>query len=249
MTDLDAIRAILAPLDITPLFQVPAGDLLRGLGGREPEVAVSGVHVAALTASLGAGRRAPVLELELLDRGMAVRVRSVSPHRFAEALFAGHPDRIEEIHAFEALSAEEELADLRARTAGVLTRAAVRRFHARAAEALELARRDLRKEARALLAAARWCLSGLRLAREGVVTPLLPDLVEWSGEDWLGELSEGSGRRTLAGNPGRVGFYLSETAHLLDRLDAAIDESILPEGPADPGPLNAWAGSLSERWA
>lgn len=244
MTDLDTIRQILAPLDITPLFQVPAGDLLRGLGGREPEVAVSGVHVAALTASLGAGRRAPVLELEMLDLGVAVRLRSVAPHRFAESLFAGHPDRIEEIHASVAFSGEEELADLRTRAVGVLTRPAVRRFHDRAAEALNLARSDLRKEARALIAAARWCLSGLRLAREGVVTPRLIDLVEWSGEGWLAELSEGSGRRTLAGNPGRVGFYLSETANLLDRLDAAVDESVLPEGPTDPEPLNAWAASI-----
>ena len=45
--DLEAVRTILAPLDLVPVFQVPAGDFLRGFTGHEPRVEVRGVHASA----------------------------------------------------------------------------------------------------------------------------------------------------------------------------------------------------------
>lgn len=240
MSDIDreALAAILSPLDLIPVFQVPSGDLLRGIRGHEPGVDVRGVHAEAFGASLGPGRSTASLNLELLDRGMVVRLESLSPRRFADRLLAGDLDLLEEIHAAEPFKGQDALGDLRRIVAPMLDGAAVRAMRERGEQQLEVAGADVRKRARGILAALRWFLSGLHLAETGELRPGLPELAEWHGEGWLIDLAARSGAEALSGSPAVIAFWLDEIEHLRKRVreteTAARDRSAVREG------LEAW---------
>ncbi|MEN8148387.1 MAG: hypothetical protein ABFS86_01105 [Planctomycetota bacterium] len=216
--DRDALSAILVPLDLAPVFQVPSGDLLRGIRGHEPGVDVRGVHSATFGAALGPGRSQETLDLELLDRGMVVRLSSLSPRRFADRLLAGDVDLLEEVHAAEPFAGSDALADLRRIAAPMCDGATVAALRKRGEEALSRAGADVRKRAREVLAALRWILSGLHLAKTGEIRPDLPSLAAWHGEGWLVELSARSGTEALSGSPAVTSFWLSEIEILRKRL-------------------------------
>ena len=55
--DLDSLREILTPLDLTLHFAVIGGDHLIGLAAPDSEMRVREGHLKAHTASLGGGRR------------------------------------------------------------------------------------------------------------------------------------------------------------------------------------------------
>jgi len=244
--DLDAVGLILAPLDLIPILQVPSGDLLTGLTGREPAVHVRGVHAAAFGASLGPGRSTPALDVELLDFGMLVRLRSLSPRRFADGLLAHDVDLIEEIHAPFAFHGESRLIELRRIVAPLLGRETIRRMRERGEEVLRAAGEDVRKPARGLLAALRWFLSGLHLAETGEVRPRLADLAEWCGEGWLRELAGRPGAEALAGSPGRIGFWLGEIETLRERLVEAEARAPVRNPDDLRRRLDGWCGTWGQ---
>jgi hypothetical protein len=229
--DLEALRRILAPLDLRPLLWVVDGDHLRGLDRPGAPVTVHGIHLEALGAALGEGRRLLALTVDLLDAGLTVRVRSEDRERTARRLLAGDGRVLETLHSPFVLVGEEEAGAIRRLARGFVTRkypAFCLREADRAARAVsgENPRRlwALPRLFRALLA-------GLFALGTGGVEPNFRRLAEWRGDPWLAGIANHPWRPSAASDPAFLGFLLGEAEALRESFARALATSGLPEAP------------------
>ncbi len=229
---LEAVRGVVAPLDFAPLFLVVAGPHAQGLAAPDSPVLVRGVHDEALGAALGAGRRLPVLTLDLLDRGMHVRVRSEDRDRTASRLARPDGTFLEALHSPLVLSGAPALAGLREIARGFATRALLPHFRREAERALRDLRRQTAHRRLSVLRLIRARLGALHLLATGEVEPDLGRLVRWRGDAFLEPLARRPFSPAFVGDPARLGFLLGEAEGLAREIDAAEAASLLPAEPS-----------------
>ncbi|MHC4472260.1 MAG: DNA polymerase beta superfamily protein [Planctomycetota bacterium] len=238
--DLDAVRAILAPLDLTPLFLVVGGDHLFGFPSPVPRVRVRGAHTAALSAALGKGGRAASLTLTLLDRGLEVRLTSEEIEKLARRIERGDGTLLEEIHSPLVLEGEAPLAELREIARGFVTRRIHRHYLRIADGAIRRLERDDAKRVRHVLQVFRAVLAGVHALETGEIRPDLRDLLRRHDLPFLEELAARWSRSPLVGDPARFEFYMTEARALLGRLEEAAARTNLPDRPPSPELLREW---------
>jgi len=238
--DLDAVRAVLAPLDLTPLFQVVGGDHLFGFPSPVSRVRVRGCHTAALSAALGPSGRARSLSLTLLDRGLEVRVISDEVPEIARRLQRADGTLLEELRSPLVLTGEDALSELRVIARSYVTRPLHGHYRRIARGALRRLEQDAAKRVRHLLGAIRAALAGIHALETGEIVPGLPELLRLRELPFLEDLAGEWLRRPLVGDPARLAFYLAEARSLLDRLDRAAAESPLPGRPPRSERLREW---------
>ncbi|MCU0726075.1 MAG: nucleotidyltransferase domain-containing protein [Planctomycetes bacterium] len=241
---LDALRRILAPLDLRPLLWVVDGDHLRGFDGPGSPVTVHGIHREALGAALGEGRRLFALTVDLLDEGLTVRVRSEDRDRTARRLLAGDGRVLETLHSPFVLAGDDEAAAIRGVARGFVTR----KYPTFCLREADRAARALSGESprglRALPRLFRALLAGLHVLGTGGVEPDLRRLARWNGAAWLTRLAATPFRSSAASDPAFLEFLLGEAAALRDALVSALPASRLPDapGPEAVAALDRWRG-------
>jgi uncharacterized protein len=229
---LDALRRIVAPLDLTSLLWVVAGDHETGLALPTTPITVRGVHVEALSAALGAPRRLSTLRLDLLDEGLSIKVRSEDTARVARRLRRGDGTLIETLHSPLVLTGEEALAELRAIARGFVTEGLVG-YYAREADRAERAFREAAEPPPALvLRVFRALLAGLHLMETGEVEPALSALVRERDVPFLANFAARPWSRSFVSDPAFLGFLLAEAGRLRDNFALAAARARLPARPA-----------------
>ena len=229
---LDALRRIVAPLDLTPLLWVVAGDHQTGLALPPAPIVVRGVHVEALGAALGTPRRLPTLRLDLLDEGLPVKVRSEDTARVARRLRRGDGTLIETLCSSLVLAGAEALAELRAIARGFVA-AGLAAYYAREADRAERAFRAEESRSPALvLRVFRALLAGLHLLKTGEVEPDLAALVRERDVPFLAGFAAKPWSRSFVADPAFLGFLLAEAGRLREDFALAAARTWLPARPA-----------------
>jgi hypothetical protein len=243
MLDLDAIREIVAPLDLSPVFAVVAGSHLAGTAAPDSDVVVRGAHAKALTASLGPGRRTATVELELLDRGVSLRYASEDLDRVARRVAKGDGALLESLRSGEVLSGEEALGELREISRAYVTRRIHRYYRALVRRAFWRLEGSVTKRVRPVLSLYRALLAGIHVLERGEIVPDLRELVGIFAVPWLEGLLRSPKRSARIGDPARTRFLLGEAHALLERMERACEETSLPAELPPPDAALAFAAA------
>lgn len=241
--DLDVVREVLAPLDLSLLFAVVGGDHLYGLAAPDSEVRVRAGHRDALSASLGPGRRAANLELELLQKGLGIKLLSEDLDRVGRRVEHATGPLFEELHSPLVLVGEDAANELRELSKGFLTRKVHRYYHSLARSALWRLEGEKTKRTRPILWLYRAALAGIHVLETGEVQPDLERLLAIYELPHVEPLLPSADGPTTVGDPARAAALLNEAYDLLERLDRAAEGTSLPDEPADPAPLRDWLAS------
>lgn len=245
--DLEALREVLNPLDLTLHFAVVGGDHLFGLAAPDSEVRVRAGHVEALTASLGSGRRAARVELELVDRALSVHIVSDDLTRLERLMEKGDPRLLEELHSPVVVAGAEEVRHLRSLARGLVSERLTRRYAELARRAAVRLAESSSLRAGPLLHRIRALLAGIHVLTRGEILPDLPSLVRAHGLDHLRDLARRPDPRAVVADPARFGFYLDEADRLAERFAEAVRDSTLPAAPEPSPALEAYFRRARDR--
>lgn len=245
--DLDVVREVLAPLDLSLLFAVVGGDHLHGLAAPDSEVRVRAGHRDALAASLGPGRRAANLELELLQQGLSIHLLSEDVDRVSRRIEHATGPLLEELHSPLVLVGHEAVEELRTLSLRFVTRKIHKYYHSLARAALWRLEGEKTKRTRPILWLFRAALAGIHLLEKGEVQPDLERLIVIYDLPHLAPLLPSADGPATVGDPARAAALLNEAYELLERLDRAAEETSLPDEPGDPAPLREWVTQARQK--
>ncbi len=213
---------------------------MHGFQVPDPVVRVPGCHRTALEASLGTGANRELLEVELAVAGMDVRVRSESRRRAATRIRALDIEFIEALHSPLVIVGEEEVWKLREVASGFLTRDLQRAYLERARSALSVLERRKTHGVTDVLFLYRALLSGIHVMETGRMEVDIRVLLREYDLPFLVELVRRPDRPPVVGDPARMGFLLTESEALFDRLERAGRATPLPAEPVLAGALTSW---------
>jgi predicted nucleotidyltransferase len=241
--DLVAVRAVLGPLDLDPVFQVVAGDHLHGFPAPGSLVRIRGCHREALAATPARGRRVPTLELDLLDRGMDLRLTSHDLDRIGEKLVSGEGPLIEAVHSPLVVAGEAEITELRGAVRPLLSRGLHSYYRSLARAARRELEGQLTRKVLPLLRMYRALLGGIQVLESGEVVPDLPRLAEIHEIPYLDAAMARPTKPPWIGDPALLGFLFGEADDLFERLDRAEARSPLPDRPGSDAALREFLQS------
>ena len=237
---LDQLRDSLRYFDLKPLFLVVAGNHKYGFPVPDPVVRVPGCHKTALEAMFGEGTNRELVEVELAVAGMDVRIRSEHRRRVVERIRAQDAEFIEALHSPLVIVGHEEVRRLREAASRFLTKDLYRTYRERALDALSVLERRKAHGVTDVLFLYRALLTGIHLLETGRMVVDLGVLIKVYDLPFLVDLVRRPDRPPMVGDPARMGFLLSESERLFERLDRAARASQLPAEPVRTGALSAW---------
>jgi hypothetical protein len=228
-------------LDLAVVFAVVSGEPVSGMAPSDGELAVVAVHRRALEASLGAGRSAPRVDLDLIESGQVVRFRSRDLAALRTALARSDAAFLEAVHSPLVITGGEALAALRPIAARHATTRLAGFYDARIRDALDRISAEKTQTVRGLIALFAPLCTALHLFETGRLEPDLRRLTASGEFAFLAPLlARPDG---LIREPAQLDFHLAEAHALRERLDRAVASSVLPaETGADPA-LDEWVAT------
>jgi predicted nucleotidyltransferase len=210
-----------------------------GFPSPDSDLDLKTIHIAPTSALVGFNPPQPTFDRSEVIEGVEIDYTSNEIAHALSGILNGNGNFLERVLGRTALSSLPELEELRSLVRASLSRRVHRHYRGFAANQ----QKALEKEPtiKKLLYVLRTTLTGTHLLRTGELeTNLLPlaDAYELREAHELVQAKR-AGERTAA-DPELLDAWRPKVADAFDRLDAALQRSVLPEEPGGVGAIEAW---------
>jgi uncharacterized protein len=228
------VHRIVAAQPYPLLFATISGAHLYGFPSPDSDYDLRGAHVLPLDAVVGLDVRDETVEDSRVIEGLEMDIVSHDVKKFFGLLLKKNGYVLEQLYSPLVVHTTPEHAELKAASAGAITRHHSHHYFGFAETQWKLFDKERPRRVKPLLYVYRVLLTGIHLMRSGVVNANLAELNEEARLPDIGDLiaRKQSGENTALEDADVV-FHQREYERLRVELQAAHDASQLPELPAE----------------
>ena len=227
--DLTRWKKFIDSLGHEPLFVTVSGAHIYGFPSPDSDVDLRGCHLLPLRQMVGLATPNETIDRESIEDGIEVDLVSHEVGKFLRLLVKNNGYVLEQIFSPLVVSGQDFLDQLKPIAGRCITRFHYHHYRGFYATQRKLLEKEAVKKAKSLLYAYRVLLTGVHLMQTGRIETDIRSLHEESGLDFIPDLIAAKKEEKIGLENLDWDFHSSQLDSLAQKLEAAFEQSKLPE--------------------